>query len=60
LAIFNHYGNFCYCRHCLFDYPIKQKVNTIVITLPEDYCFSSAGSYAGMENELEVVSLDLF
>jgi hypothetical protein len=60
LAIFNHYRYFYDCRHCIFNHPIKQKVNTIVITLPEDYCFSSAGSYAGVENELEVVLLELF
>jgi hypothetical protein len=28
--------------------------------LPEDYYFSSARNYAGLENELEVISLDLF
>ncbi|MEZ7505958.1 transposase [Flavobacterium sp. Arc2] len=47
---------------------IKQKVNYIynnpvrdkVVTLPEDYYFSSARNYAGLENELEIVLLDLF
>ncbi len=47
---------------------IKQKVNYIhnnpvkdkVVTLPEDYYFSSARNYAGLENELDVEVLDLF
>jgi REP element-mobilizing transposase RayT len=47
---------------------IKQKVNYIhnnpvkdkVVTLPEDYYFSSARNYAGLENDLDVIILDLF
>ena len=47
---------------------IKQKVNYIhnnpvkdkIVTLPEDYYFSSARNYAGLDNELEVILLDLF
>jgi|GEM_PF-5286301 len=47
---------------------IKQKVNYIhsnpvkdkIVVLPEDYYFSSARNYAGLENELEVILLDLF
>ncbi|MES2544556.1 MAG: transposase [Bacteroidota bacterium] len=47
---------------------IKQKVNYIhnnpvkdkIVIFPEDYNFSSAKNYAGLENELEVVLLDLF
>ncbi len=47
---------------------IKQKINYIhnnpvedkIVALPEDYYFSSARNYAGLENELEVVLLDLF
>jgi REP element-mobilizing transposase RayT len=47
---------------------IKQKVNYIhnnpvkdkVVTLPEDYYFSSARNYACLENDLDVVVLDLF
>ena len=47
---------------------IKQKMNYIhnnpvlakIVTLPEDYYFSSARNYAGLENEIEVVILDLF
>lgn len=47
---------------------IKQKVNYIhnnpvqekIVTLPEDYYFSSARNYAGLDNDLEVVLLDLF
>jgi REP element-mobilizing transposase RayT len=46
----------------------KQKVNYIhnnpvkdkIVTLPEDYYFSSARNYAGLENELDVILLDLF
>jgi REP element-mobilizing transposase RayT len=47
---------------------IKQKVNYIhnnpvvdkTVTFPEDYYFSSARNYAGLENELDVILLDLF
>jgi hypothetical protein len=46
---------------------IKQKVDYInnnpvkdkVVTLPEDYYFSSARNYAGLENDLDIVMLDL-
>jgi hypothetical protein len=36
--------------------PVKDKI----VTLPEDYYFSSARNYAGLNNELEVILLDLF
>ena len=36
--------------------PVKDKI----VMLPEDYYFSSARNYAGLENELEIVLLDLF
>lgn len=47
---------------------IKQKVNYIhnnpvkdkIVTLAEDYYFSSARNYADLENDLEVVLLELF
>jgi REP element-mobilizing transposase RayT len=47
---------------------IKQKINYIhnnpvkekIVTLPEDYYFSSARNYASLENDLEVIILDLF
>lgn len=47
---------------------IKQKVNYIhnnpvkdkIVTEPEEYYFSSARNYAGLENELDVIMLDLF
>ena len=47
---------------------IKQKMDYIhnnpvmekIVTMPEDYYFSSARNYAALENELEVVLLDLF
>jgi hypothetical protein len=35
---------------------VKEKI----VNLPEDYYFSSARNYAGLENELEVILLDLF
>ena len=35
--------------------PVKEKI----VTLPEDYYFSSARNYACLENELEIVRLDL-
>jgi hypothetical protein len=31
-----------------------------IVTLPEDYYFSSPRIYAGLEYELEVIFLDLF
>ena len=47
---------------------IKQKVDYIhnnpvkdkIVSLPEDYYFSSARNYAGLDNDLEVILLDLF
>ncbi|WP_369410642.1 hypothetical protein [Flavobacterium taihuense] len=36
--------------------PVKDKV----VTLPEDYYFSSSSNYAGLDYELEVILLDLF
>ena len=36
--------------------PVKDKI----VTLPEDYYFSSARNYAGLDYEIEVVLLDLF
>jgi hypothetical protein len=36
--------------------PLKDKI----VTLPEDYYFSSAHNYAGLENDLDIVLLDLF
>lgn len=47
---------------------IKQKVDYIhnnpvkdkTVSLPEDYYFSSARNYAGLDNDLEVILLDLF
>jgi REP element-mobilizing transposase RayT len=47
---------------------IKQKINYIhnnpvvdkIVALPEDYYFSSARNYAGLDNDLEVFVLDLF
>ncbi len=31
-----------------------------IVTLHEDYYFSSARNYASLENDLEVIILDLF
>jgi REP element-mobilizing transposase RayT len=47
---------------------IKQKINYIhnnpvkdkIVVLPEDYYYSSARNYAGLENDLDIVLLDLF
>ena len=47
---------------------IKQKVNYIhnnpvkdkIVTLPEDYYFSSARNYAELDNDLDIVLLDLY
>ena len=42
------------------DYIHNNPVNEKIVTMPEDYYFSSARNYAALENELEVVLLDLF
>lgn len=47
---------------------IKQKINYIhnnpvkdkIVALPEDYYFSSARNYAGLDNDLKVAILNLF
>lgn len=47
---------------------IKQKINYIhnnplvnnTVTSPEEYYYSSARNYSGLENDLEIVLLDLF
>ena len=36
--------------------PVKEKI----VAFPEDYYFSSARNYAGLDNELEIILLDLF
>ncbi|MES2576441.1 MAG: hypothetical protein V4589_02450 [Bacteroidota bacterium] len=42
------------------DYIHNNPVNEKIVTMPEDYYFSSARNYAGLENELDVILLDLF
>lgn len=42
------------------DYIHKNPVKDKIVTCPEDYYFSSARNYSGLENDLEVVLLDLF
>ena len=42
------------------DYIHNNPVKDKIVTLPEDYYFSSARNYAGLDNELEIVLLDLF
>ena len=57
-----------HAEHIYSNSFIKQKIEYIhnnpvkdkIVTLPEDYYFSSARNYAGLENELEIVLLDLF
>ena len=47
---------------------IKQKVEYIhnnpvrdkIVAFPEDYYYSSARNYAGLDNELAIILLDLF
>lgn len=56
-----------HAEHIFSNSFIKQKVNYIhnnpvkdkIVTSPEDYYFSSARNYAGLENELDVVVLSL-
>ena len=40
----------------IHDNPVKEKI----VALPEDYYFSSARNYAGLDNDLEIVLLDIF
>ena len=40
----------------IYNNPVKDKI----VSLPEDCYFSSARNYAGLENDLEVILLDLF
>lgn len=57
-----------HAEHIYSNSFIKQKIEYIhnnpvkdkIVTLPEDYYFSSARNYAGLENEMEIVLLDLF
>jgi hypothetical protein len=49
-----------YCPIFKVNYIHNNPVRDKVVTLPEDYYFSSARNYAGLENELEIVLLDLF
>ncbi|TDO99194.1 hypothetical protein EV145_107101 [Flavobacterium sp. 245] len=57
-----------HAEHIYSNKFIKQKIDYIhnnpvkdrIVTLPEDYYFSSARNYSGLENDLEVVLLDLF
>ncbi|WP_166924042.1 REP-associated tyrosine transposase [Flavobacterium poyangense] len=57
-----------HAEHIYSNAFIKQKINYIhnnpvkdkIVALAEDYYFSSARNYAGLENDLEVIVLDLF
>ncbi len=41
------------------DYIHNNPVKDKIVTLPEDYYFSSTRNYAGLENDLNIVMLDL-
>jgi REP element-mobilizing transposase RayT len=55
-------------EHIYSNFFIKQKINYIhdnsvkekLVALPEDYYFSSARNYAGLDNDLKIILLDLF
>jgi REP element-mobilizing transposase RayT len=57
-----------HAEHIYSNSFIKQKIDYIhnnpvkdkIVDLPEDYYFSSARNYAGLDNDLEVILLDLF
>ena len=57
-----------HAEHIYSNTFIKQKINYIhnnpvkdkIVVLPEDYYFSSARNYAGLENDLNIIRLDLF
>jgi len=42
------------------DYIHNNPVKDKIVTLPEDYYFSSARNYAGLDNDLEIILLYLF
>lgn len=42
------------------DYIHNNPVKDKIVTLPEDYYFSSARNYASLDNDLNVILLDLF
>jgi hypothetical protein len=58
----------CHAEIVQSNWFIKQKINYIhnnpvkekIVTFPEDNYFSSARNYAGLDNELEVIVIDLF
>jgi len=64
---FKVWQNGYHAEHIYSNAFIKQKIEYIhsnpvkdkIVTLPEDYYFSSARNYAGLENDLEIVLLDL-
>jgi REP element-mobilizing transposase RayT len=57
-----------HAEHIYSNFFIKQKINYIhdnsvkekLVALPEDYYFSSARNYAGLDNDLKIILLDLF
>ncbi|WP_445721354.1 REP-associated tyrosine transposase [Flavobacterium sp.] len=57
-----------HAEHIFSNKFIKQKLEYIhlnpvkdqIVVMPEDYYFSSARNYAGLENDLEVILLSLF
>jgi hypothetical protein len=57
-----------HAEHIYSNFYIKQKINYIhdnsvkekLVALPEDYYFSSARNYAGLDNDLKIILLDLF
>ena len=57
-----------HAEHILSNKFIKQKVEYIynnpvqdkIVAIPEDYYYSSARNYAGLDNELAIILLDLF
>jgi hypothetical protein len=42
------------------DYIHNNPVKDRIVTLPEDYYYSSAGNYASLDNDLKVILLDSF
>jgi hypothetical protein len=42
------------------DYTHNNPVKDRIVTLPEDYYYSSAGNYASLDNDLKVILLDSF
>jgi type 1 glutamine amidotransferase len=55
-----------HAEHIVINSYVKTRLHTQqsckdrIVTLPEDYYYSSAGNYASLDNDLKVILLDSF